>query len=181
MPTFLHRLSQGWRNSDNHVLATQLCSENDLNGLALSVVLVGMVTFHSGRILLLQRSKEERFHPGAWSVPAGKAMPGEPLEDAALRELKEEAGVLGNIPRFLGSVWFDSSYQGRKVHNLQVNFAVDAASADVKLDGSNEDFHWLPVSELSDPPVPLDGFTRKVVNSAIDGAMTNVRQLDRPR
>lgn len=134
---------------------------------AADVVIVGMVTFYSDSVLLLRRSAKEKFLPGVWSLPAGKVACGEPLEDAALRELKEEAGVYGSILCILGTVWFDSDYNGRRVHNLQINYAVEAANSDVQLDPSSDDFLWLPTASLSSPPVPLDDFTRVAVDSAL--------------
>merc|ERR1711973_195534 len=41
-------------------------------------------------------------HPGNWIVPAGGVEPGEVPEEAAIREVTEEAGVLGKIVRFVG-------------------------------------------------------------------------------
>lgn len=140
---------------------------------AADVVIVGMVTFYRDSILLLRRSATEKFLPGAWSLPAGKVAPGEPLEDAALRELREEAGVYGSIRRILGSVWFESNYNGKRVHNLQINFAVEAANRDVQLDSSNDDFVWLPTSKLLDPPIPIDDFTRFAIDSALSSALSS--------
>jgi 8-oxo-dGTP pyrophosphatase MutT (NUDIX family) len=138
---------------------------------AADIVIVGMVTFYRDSILLLRRSAKERFLPGVWSLPAGKAAPGEPLEDAALRELKEEAGIYGSIRYILGAVWFESDYNGRRVRNLQINFAVDAANRDVQLDPSSDAFMWLPTSKLSHPPIPLDDFTRVAVDSALSSPL----------
>lgn len=171
MLAFLRLSTRPRRSSDSDCsLLPPLQVESESDQLAVNLVLVGMVTFHNGRILLVRRSKKETFLPGVWSLPAGKAVPGEPLEDAALRELKEEAGVYGSVREILGAVWFDSNYHGKRVHNLQVNFAVDAASEDVDLDPSNDKYLWLPVSRMSNPPIPLDDFTRVVMNSAIEGA-----------
>jgi ADP-ribose pyrophosphatase YjhB (NUDIX family) len=45
----------------------------------------------AGRILLVQESKPEI--AGTWNLPGGKVEPGEPLVDAVLREVQEEAGI----------------------------------------------------------------------------------------
>jgi 8-oxo-dGTP pyrophosphatase MutT (NUDIX family) len=172
MLDFLRLLTRRWRPSDGSKASLlRLQSELESERATADVVLVGMVTFHDDSILLLRRSTREKFLPGVWSLPAGKVAPGEPLADAALRELKEEAGVHGNVCRILGTAWFDSDYNGRRVRNLQINFAVEALSRDVHLDRSSDDFMWLPTSKLSDPPVPLDDFTRVAVNSALSGTL----------
>lgn len=44
-------------------------------------------------VLLQKRSATKRFSPNKWSLCAGHVDAGESLEDAALRELKEEVGI----------------------------------------------------------------------------------------
>ncbi|MFD1333106.1 NAD(+) diphosphatase [Methylopila musalis] len=50
-----------------------------------------MLVTHGGRCLL---GRQARFPPGVWSCLAGFVEPGETLEDAARREIFEEAGVI---------------------------------------------------------------------------------------
>jgi ADP-ribose pyrophosphatase YjhB (NUDIX family) len=172
MLDFLRRSTRRSRRSNRgRSSALRLRIETKPKQAAADVVIVGMVTFYHDSILLLRRSAKEKFLPGVWSLPAGKVAPGERLEDAALRELKEEAGIYGKIRRILGAVWFDSDYNGMRVHNLQINFAVEAISNDVQLDPSSDAFYWLPISRLSDSPVPLDDFTRVAVSSALSDAL----------
>jgi ADP-ribose pyrophosphatase YjhB (NUDIX family) len=51
-----------------------------------------------GRVLLATRTREPA--RGLWSLPGGKVEAGETLEEAALRELREEVGVIGRIVAF---------------------------------------------------------------------------------
>ncbi|MFJ6898102.1 NUDIX domain-containing protein [Streptomyces hokutonensis] len=48
----------------------------------------------SGRLLTLRRSCHLDFAPGEWDVPSGKGEPREPITATAVRELKEETGVV---------------------------------------------------------------------------------------
>jgi 8-oxo-dGTP diphosphatase len=132
-------------------------------------VLVSAATFHRGRILLLQRSDAQKFMPGAWSLPAGKLQPHEAsLEEAVKRELYEEAGIKGEVEANLGMSWFESIYYEQPVHHVQFNFVLRALSADVALlDGSNSDYRWISIDDLRSPPVPIDAFTRSVIEPAI--------------
>jgi 8-oxo-dGTP diphosphatase len=55
------------------------------------VVGVGGVVVHDGRVLLIRRGKQPL--EGRWSVPGGSVELGESLEEAVVRELREETGV----------------------------------------------------------------------------------------
>lgn len=133
-------------------------------------VLVSAATFRDGRILLLQRSMEQKFMPGAWSIPAGKIQPREEsLEQAALRELEEEAGIGGTVLANLGMTWFESVYYRQSLHHIQFNFAVLADRSPVELlDGSNMDYMWLPVDDIDRPPMEIDDFTKALVVAAVE-------------
>ncbi len=52
---------------------------------------VGVVCFRGEEVLLIRRGTPPR--QGQWSLPGGRIEPGEPVRDAALRELKEETSV----------------------------------------------------------------------------------------
>lgn len=52
---------------------------------------VGVVCFRGDEVLLIRRGTPPK--QGEWSLPGGRVEPGEPVRDAALRELKEETGV----------------------------------------------------------------------------------------
>lgn len=55
------------------------------------VVGVGGVVVHDGRVLLIRRGKEPLY--GRWVVPGGTVELGEPLDEALVREMREETGL----------------------------------------------------------------------------------------
>ncbi|MEP1144871.1 MAG: NUDIX hydrolase [Henriciella sp.] len=52
---------------------------------------VGIVCFRGDEVLLIRRGTPPK--QGEWSLPGGRVEPGEPVRDAALRELMEETAV----------------------------------------------------------------------------------------
>lgn len=62
-------------------------------------VVAGGVIQKDDRFLLVQEKKESAY--GLWNIPAGKVEVGETLEQAAIREVKEETGYDVRIVRKL--------------------------------------------------------------------------------
>ncbi|MCM2575946.1 NUDIX domain-containing protein [Streptomyces meridianus] len=60
-------------------------------------LLVAAVIVHdtaTDRVVLLQRGENAKFGQGLWDLPAGKSDPGEPVTATAVRELREETGLI---------------------------------------------------------------------------------------
>ena len=120
-----------------------------------------------GRVLLVRRSASERFLPRVWGVPCGKLEPDELPEDGALRELKEETGLLGEIVRKIGESSFVSEYRGSEIKNWQDNFLVRPLSRDITLPDSDQAYLWLPPSELTSAGIDIDAYNLDVVRQAL--------------
>lgn len=70
------------------------CLERGLLHRAVAV----MVSRTDGRLVLQQRSKEDRWHPGMWTLSCtGHVKKGEPYVGAARRELGEEIGIRAEL------------------------------------------------------------------------------------
>ncbi|MBM4338861.1 MAG: NAD(+) diphosphatase [Deltaproteobacteria bacterium] len=120
-----------------------------------------IVLVERGQELLLARSRH--FLPGMYSVLAGFVEPGESLEEAVVREVKEEVGVdIKNIKYFGSQPW-------PFPHSLMIGFTATYASGEISLNDSEiEDAGWFTVNKL--PRIPgkisiarklIDGFLAK--------------------
>jgi NAD+ diphosphatase len=104
-----------------------------------------IVLVERGRELLLARSRH--FLPGMYSVLAGFVEPGESLEEAVVREVKEEVGLaIKNIRYFSSQPW-------PFPHSLMIGFTATYAGGEISLEELEiEDAGWFTVDNL--PPIP---------------------------
>lgn len=70
----------------------------------------GAVAIKDGKIVMIKRGR--RPAKGKWSFPSGFIELRETPEEAALRELEEEAGVTGEIIGLIGAFYEDSKVYG---------------------------------------------------------------------
>ncbi len=83
---------------------------------------------------------------GNTRLAKGHLDPGETLEAAALREVREEIGVAAEIVAPLGSVNYTYVEDGTRVAKDVHFFLMKVASAEpLPLDGEMERMHWCPI------------------------------------
>ena len=115
-------------------------------------VLVGII--HNDNILLARSS---RHRPGFYSILAGFVESGETLEQAAVREVKEEVGVdIANL-RYVGSQPWPFP------HSLMTGFIADYAGGDIVCQPQEiEEAAWYPLDALPEVP-PIETLSGKII------------------
>jgi nucleoside triphosphatase len=129
---------------------------------------VGVFIFNSkGELLLLKSHK----WPDKYVVPGGHVELGERLEEAAVREAKEETGLDIYDLKFINFQQFiyDPAFWKRR-HFIFFDFACKTDSLEVALNHEAEDHVWVSLGEAI--RLPLDSYTRTSVQKIIEGNLS---------
>ena len=84
-----------------------------------------------------------------WSLPKGHIEDGETAEQAALREVREETGIAGEIVGELGVIDFWFVADGRRIHKTVRHYLMrrvsgELSDADIEVD----EVAWVPLPEI---------------------------------
>jgi NAD+ diphosphatase len=118
----------------------------------LDPAIIVLVTDATGERALLGR--QASWAPGRYSTIAGFVEPGESLEDAVVREVAEETGIL------VGDVEYEASQPWPFPSSLMLGFRAVARTHDITLhDGELEDARWFTRADLASgtPGLPPAG------------------------
>ena len=114
------------------------------------VVGVGAMIVSEGKILLEKRKNEPS--RGKWSIPGGLVELGESVEQAVIREVKEETGLDVEAPRLIDVVDNISLDTKGKVkhHYVIVDFLVNIRGGLAKAASDADELKWVPFSEVEE-------------------------------
>lgn len=104
------------------------------------------VVLNDDREVLLVRRRHEP-HRGMWCLPTGFAELGETIDEAALRELREETGVVGKVHRLLTARSVPDDYYGDL---LFICFEVERTGGDESPADDAEALAYFPLAALPD-------------------------------
>ena len=97
-----------------------------------------VITNNKGKVLILKRSLAEKYCPNFWDLPGGKVENGETLQEAAVRETKEECGLNMKI----GKNYFYVYCCKDKQLNIY-GFKTKLVDGNVLLSEEHTDFRWV--------------------------------------
>ena len=117
------------------------------------VVLTGIINYKD-EYLIVKRSSDDDFLPGAWEFPGGNIEENETILEALKRELKEEIGYNLNTKDTKIIHFYDEiKEKSETYHYIELDFLIKEKTKDinVKLSNEHEDYKWVKKdSELLD-------------------------------
>ena len=125
---------------------------------------VGVFIFNQqGELLLLQSHK----WPGAYVIPGGHVELGERIEEAAVREAKEETGLDIYDLEFITFQQFiyDPAFWKHR-HFIFFDYAAKTNSTDVVLNNEAQEYIWIEPKEALG--LELDAYTRTSIEAYLN-------------
>ena len=107
-------------------------------------VCVAAVAIDDGNLLLVRRGNEPGL--GTWSVPGGRMEPGETIQEAVVRELREETGVEGVCTGLIGV----AESIGERHHHVILDYAVEVLPSDAIAASDALEARWVPLHEVAE-------------------------------
>lgn len=123
-------------------------------GLQVRPGVAAIVFDAAGGVLLHRRRVDD-----GWAPPSGGVEPGESVEQALRRELREETALEVDVERLVG-VYSDPTYQivrypdGRRVHFVTCLFTCRIASGELRGSEEGLDWRWFTVDGLPNGLLP---------------------------
>lgn len=153
------------------------------------LTLAAAIVVHNDCVLIVRRSKKEKFMPKEWGVPCGKVdVRRERAREAVIRELREETGLSGKVVKYVGPpLEFSSTWHGRPARNVQHNYLVALTVGEgtkstrwfswirarrfsrmphVKTPRRDQDSRWVPIEKIDQEP--LDAHNREAIGLGLD-------------
>lgn len=113
------------------------------------IVGVGAIIIDEENVLIVRRGQPPKM--GAWSIPGGGVHLGEDLEEACMREVKEETGLDVEIlseGRVLNRITRDE-WERIQFHYVLIDFVCRPVGGTLQAASDISEARWVPLSEVS--------------------------------
>lgn len=108
-------------------------------------VIVKGIILYGKKVLILKRSSLDEIGAGNWEFVGGSIEYGEGLEEALLREIKEEVSIDVEIDKIL----YATTYNTRpNRHDVIIVYKCNARDNNVKLSKEHSEYKWVNEKEL---------------------------------
>ena len=127
-------------------------------------VLVGGLIKKDGKYLMLKRHHKDDVYPGKWEFPSGGIDFGEEVEDALIREVREETGLdISEMKRrIIGVTKYIIEKEDFIRDSFQINYLIEHIEIeDIKLSDEHEEFDWVEAGDKR-----IDDYLIQIVNQA---------------
>lgn len=134
------------------------------------IVGVGAVVVHHGRVLVARRGREPL--KGKWSIPGGVVELGESLNDAVVREVREETGLeveAVELIELIDRVQKDSVSDGERIryHYVIADYLCRVMGGTLDAASDADEVRWVERSEWnSHSALALEPITTRVIEAA---------------
>jgi 8-oxo-dGTP diphosphatase len=122
-----------------------------------------IITDAAGRLLLIKRGHEPG--KGLWSIPGGRVEPGETDQQAVIREVREETGLVVRPGRLIGTV--RRTAPGGAVLDIR-DYAATVAGGTLAAGDDADDARWAGRAELTRLPL-TDGLAEALTDWGVLG------------
>lgn len=133
-----------YHSPSSHFADLPVVEETSAGGLVVKVI---ENTPHAA--VIARRNRAGRLE---WCLPKGHLEGEETAEEAAVREISEETGILGVINRSLGSIDYWFTGEDRRVHKVVHHFLLKAVGGYLTVEGDPdseaEDVAWVAFDDL---------------------------------
>ncbi len=113
----------------------------------------------NGKILLVKRNIDP--FKGDWVIPGGHVEFGETVEDALVREMKEELGISVRIKKLVGV--YSGPKRDPRGHTVTIAYLIERESGDITIDHEASEFKFFSLRRL---PLNIGFDHRNIINDA---------------
>jgi 8-oxo-dGTP pyrophosphatase MutT (NUDIX family) len=108
----------------------------------------GLETGSAEELITMEVVLVGRSHVGIWALPKGTPLPGETIEQVAVREVQEETGLQVRLLAYIGSISYSFVRDSVRYHKQVRHFLLEAIGGDTALHDHEYDLvEWFPLHE----------------------------------
>jgi mutator protein MutT len=144
-PTYCPRCATALEPRDEHGTMRPTCPACGYIWYRNPVPAAGVLIVERGRVLLVRRKFDPR--AGAWCIPAGFMEAGETPEQTAVRELREETGLVGALTSLFGVY---AGFDDPRVRAVLILYTASRAGGELVPGDDALEAAWFPLEAL--PP-----------------------------